>query len=119
MLSFAIMTVCTFENNARWWFKFLQLAQHYGIWHQPLEDKNRQAQFALKECLDHLQDKEKELKSELRELAVKAKAEKSRQTSAKLRQVLTASAAKRNTLTLTSRKRMALEQQLEALTKYE
>lgn len=109
------MTVCSFESNTSLWIKLLRLLQAKRLWPQHEVQTQRQAQMGLRECIRHLEDKETEVKQELRQMAEQVKKEQKNGNKSRLRMLLMSSSAKRSNLSTTARKRMALEQQLEAL----
>ena len=69
----------------------------------------------LVDTIDELKGKEETLKKELKEIAMKVKTAQAAKASTKVKQLVTSSVAKRGNLGLTTRKRMALEQQLDAI----
>lgn len=109
------MPVCTIEGNTSVWMKLLRLLQKKKLWPVHEVQRQREAQLGLRQCIQNLQDKEVELKSELRNLADQARVEQKHGNKGKLKMLLTSSSGKRANLSLTARKRLALEQQLEAL----
>ena len=109
------MSVCTIEGNTSVWMKLLKLLQKKKLWPVHEVQRQREAQLGLRQCIQNLQDKEVELKGELRNLADQARVEQKHGNKGKLKMLLTSSSGKRANLSLTARKRLALEQQLEAL----
>ncbi len=73
------------------------------------------AEMQLVDTIDELKGKEETLKKELKEIAMKVKTAQAAKASTKVKQLVTSSVAKRGNLGLTTRKRMALEQQLDAI----
>tara|TARA_B100001758_G_scaffold247398_2_gene265073 strand:+ start:3736 stop:4503 length:768 start_codon:yes stop_codon:yes gene_type:complete len=109
------MTVCSFESNTSLWIKLLRLLQAKRLWPQHEVQTQRQAQMGLRECIQHLEEKEMDLRKELRDMAEQVKKEQKNGNKSRLRMLLMSSSAKRSNLSTTARKRLALEQQLEAL----
>ena len=109
------MTVCSFESNTSLWIKLLRLLQAKRLWPQHEVQTQRQAQMGLRECIQHLEEKEMDLRKELRDIAEQVKKEQKNGNKSRLRMLLMSSSAKRSNLSTTARKRLALEQQLEAL----
>ena len=109
------MPVCSFESNTSLWIKLLRLLQAKRLWPQHDVQTQRQAQMGLRECIQHLEEKEGDLRQELRNMADQVKKEQKNGNKSRLRMLLMSSSGKRSNLSTTARKRLALEQQLEAL----
>ena len=109
------MAVCSFENSTALWIKLLKLLQAKKLWPENEVQTQRQAQLGLRECIRHLEEKEAEVKKELRQMAEQVKKEQKNGNKSRMRMLLMSSSAKRSNLSTTARKRLALEQQLEAL----
>ena len=75
----------------------------------------RKAEMQLGDTIEELKEKETVLKNELTGIAANVKRAQAAKATSKVKQLVMSSAAKRNTLTITCRKRMALEQQLDAI----
>lgn len=69
----------------------------------------------LSDTITDLKSKESDLRQELLDIARHVKTAQSTKAQSRVKQLLVSSVAKRNNLTLTSKKRLALEQQLDAI----
>lgn len=69
----------------------------------------------LSDTITDLKSKESDLRRELLDIARHVKTAQSTKAQSRVKQLLVSSVAKRNNLTLTSKKRLALEQQLDAI----
>tara|TARA_B100001758_G_scaffold185543_1_gene162275 strand:- start:9009 stop:9692 length:684 start_codon:yes stop_codon:yes gene_type:complete len=78
-------------------------------------DTMRSAQMKLADTIEELKESENTLKMALNEVAGKVKQAQQAKATSKVKQLLVSSASKRNTLSLTTRKRLALEQQLDCI----
>ena len=92
-----------------WWFLSKKVKS------TPQIEQMRMAEMQLVDTIDELKGKEETLKKELKEIAMKVKTAQAAKASTKVKQLVTSSVAKRGNLGLTTRKRMALEQQLDAI----
>ena len=79
------------------------------------EDKMRFAEMQLTDTIQELKDKETELKSELNTIAASVKRAQAAKATSKVKQLLVSSVSKRNNLSLTTKRRLALEQQMDAI----
>ena len=79
------------------------------------EDKMRFAEMQLTDTIQELKDKETELKSELNTIAASVKRAQAVKATSKVKQLLVSSVSKRNNLSLTTKRRLALEQQMDAI----
>ena len=92
-----------------WWFLSKKVKATPQIEHM------RMAEMQLVDTIDELKSKEETLKQELKTIAMNVKTAQAAKASTKVKQLVTSSVAKRGNLGLTTRKRMALEQQLDAI----
>ena len=81
----------------------------------PEVETMRRAEMQLATTIDDLKEKETTLRGDLATLAKDVKRAQAANAGNKVKQLVTSSAAKRANLSLTTRKRMALEQQLDAI----
>ena len=80
-----------------------------------IQDDTRKAQLQIDTTIDDLTQKEEALRTEMANIAVQVKAAQMSKNKARLNQLVLSSAAKRKSLNMTSRKRLALEHQREAI----
>lgn len=87
-----------------------------GAFRKPNQiDTMRSAEMKLSDTIEELKQSEHTLKTALNEVAVKVKQAQQAKAMSRVKQLLVTSASKRNSLSLTTRKRLALEQQLDCI----
>ncbi len=78
-------------------------------------DTMRSAEMKLADTIQELKQNEQGLREALNDVAAKVRQAQQAKAASKVKQLLMTSVSKRNTLTLTTRKRVALEQQLDCI----
>lgn len=83
--------------------------------HTNRTDDMRKVTLSLEDTINDLSEKEASLRVDLKQLASNVKRAQASSATSKVKQLLLSSAAKRKNLTMTIRKRIALEQQLDTI----